>query len=245
MLSPYGLDLIDNCQTCQSRPGRLFCNLSTEALQALEGIKCVTAYPKGAVLFVEGQMPSGIFVLCQGTVKMSVYGRDGKKLIVKIAQAGDVLGLSATLSGQAYELSAETVEPCQVNFVKRNYFLQFLKAYPDACLKVTEQLSENYRIACDEVRSLGLLHTADQRLAKLLVEWSCGNAGAGSAEPCLELAVTREEIGQLIGTTRETVIRILADLKRRNIVQLHGSTLVIRDLSGLREIAGWQRSELN
>jgi CRP/FNR family transcriptional regulator len=235
VLSPYGLDIIETCLSCTVRPERLFCNLSAEALQAFETIKYPTAYPKGAVLFVEGQLPGGIFLLCQGRVKMSICASDGKTLIVKITEPGELLGLSATLSGKPYELTAETVEPCQVNFVKRNDFLHFLREHPDACFRVAEQLSEKYRIACQELRSLGSSRTADQKLAKLLLEWSCKN---GEPENCLELALTQEEIGQVIGTTRETVIRVFADLKKRQILEGKGSSLVIRDSSKLREIAG-------
>jgi CRP/FNR family transcriptional regulator, cyclic AMP receptor protein len=159
VLSPYGLDIIESCLSCQMRPERLFCDLSAEALYAFEAIRYSTAYPKGAVLFVEGQVPSGIFVLCQGRVKMSICASDGKTLIVKITEPGEVLGLSATVSGKPYELTAETVEPCQINFVKRDDFLRFLKRYSDACFKFAEQLSKKYHTACDELRSLGLSHS--------------------------------------------------------------------------------------
>ena len=103
MLSPYGLDIIESCLTCKTRSERLFCDLPAAALQTFESIKYATAYPKGAVLFVEGQAPRGIFVLCKGRVKMSICATDGKTLIVKIAEPGEVLGLSATVSGKPYE----------------------------------------------------------------------------------------------------------------------------------------------
>jgi CRP/FNR family transcriptional regulator, cyclic AMP receptor protein len=137
-----------------------------------------------------------------------------------------------------HELSAETVEPCQVNFVARHYFLGFLKEYPDACFKVAELLSEKYRIACNEVRWLGLSRTADQRLAKLLLEWSHKKGETSEPDGWLERALTLEEIGQLIGTTRETVIRTFAEFKKQQILEGKGSRLVIRDMSRLREIAG-------
>jgi CRP/FNR family transcriptional regulator len=222
------------------RPERLFCDLSPEAVQAFEAVKCATAYPKSTVLFAEGQMPSAIFVPCSGRVKMSVCAGDGKMLLVRIAEPGEVLGLSATVSGQPYELTAETLESCQVNFVKRHDLLRFLKDHPEACFKVAEQLSETFRTACKEVRSLGLSRTAGQRLAKLLLEWSNKNGGPGY---CLELTLTQEEIGQMIGTSRETVIRTLADLKKRMIVEGQGSRLVIRDRSGLMAIAGLRQAE--
>jgi CRP/FNR family transcriptional regulator, cyclic AMP receptor protein len=237
MFSPYGLDITENCGDCKMRPQRLFCDLSTEALQAFEAIKCATAYPRGAVLFVEGEAPSGIFVLCKGTVKLSTCSDVGKVLIVRLAKAGDILGLSATLSGEAYELTAETTESCQVNFVRRNEYLCFLRTYPEACFKVAQQISEGYRVACQEARWVGLTRTADQRLAKLLLDWSQGN-DAAQPESYVELTFTQEQIGQLIGTTRETVTRVMREFRNRHIIELAGPVLIIRNRSELEEIAG-------
>ena len=237
MLSPYGLDIIESCLTCKTRTERLFCDLPASALQAFENIKYATAYPKGAVLFVEGQAPRGIFVLCKGRVKLSICAPDGKTLIVKIADPGEVLGLSASVSGKPYELTAETVDPCQVNFVKREDFLRFLKEHPDACFKVAEQLSEKYNTACHEVRSLGLSHSAGEKLARLLLEWSSRNGETAKQEPRLKLALTHEEIAQMIGTSRETVTRLFGDLKKRQILQTKGSTLVIRNKAALKLLA--------
>jgi len=237
VLSPYGLDIIESCLTCKTRTERLFCDLPASALQAFENIKYATAYPKGAVLFVEGQAPRGIFVLCKGRVKLSICAPDGKTLIVKIADPGEVLGLSASVSGKPYELTAETVDPCQVNFVKREDFLRFLKEHPDACFKVAEQLSEKYNTACHEVRSLGLSHSAGEKLARLLLEWSSRNGEASKNEPRVKLALTHEEIAQMIGTSRETVTRLFGDLKKRQILQTKGSTLVIRNKAALKMLA--------
>jgi CRP/FNR family cyclic AMP-dependent transcriptional regulator len=210
MLSPYGLDIIENCLTCKMRVEHIFCDLPATALQAFENIKYATAYPKGAVLFVEGQSPRGIFVLCKGRVKLSICSTDGKTLILKIAEPGEVLGLSASVSGKPYELTAETVDPCQVNFVKREDFLRFLRENSDACLRVAEQLSGKYNSVCREIRALGLSHSAAEKLAKLLLEWSARNGEAAKAEPRLKLALTHEEIAPMIGTSRETVTRLFA-----------------------------------
>jgi CRP/FNR family cyclic AMP-dependent transcriptional regulator len=238
VLSPYGLEIVESCLTCKLRAERIFCDLPNSALQAFENIKYATAYPKGAVLFVEGQSPRGIFVLCKGRVKMSICSTDGKTLILKIAEPGEVLGLSATVSGKPYELTAETIDPCQVNFVKREDFLRFLKEHGDACFRVAEQLSEKYNNACHEVRSLGLSHSAAEKLAKLLLEWSGRNGETAKLEPRLKLALTHEEIAQMIGTSRETVTRLFAELKKRQIIQSKGSTLFIRNKAALKMMAG-------
>jgi CRP/FNR family cyclic AMP-dependent transcriptional regulator len=232
VLSPYGLEIIESCVTCKLRADKIFCNLPTHAVQALEAIKYTTAYPKGAVLFVEGQAPRGVFILCRGRVKLSICSSDGKTLILKIAEAGEVLGLSASVSGKPYELTAETLDPCQVNFVKREDFLRFLREHNDVCLRVAEQLSEKYNTACHEIRSLGLSHSAAEKLAKLLLEWSVKNGGARQPDR-LKLTLTHEEIAQMIGTSRETVTRLFADFKKRQLIQLKGSTLVIRNRAAL------------
>ncbi len=155
---------------------------------------------------------------------------------MELAEPGEVLGLSATISGKPHEVTAETIDPCQVNFVKRDDFLRFLKDDVQACFKVAEQLSERYHDACHEVRSLGLSHSAHEKLANLLLEWS-SKGDAAKPETRLKLRHTHEEIANMIGTSRETVTRLLAEMKRRQIVELKGSTLVIRNAAALRKMA--------
>ena len=237
MLSPYGMEIIESCLTCKLRADRIFCDLSPAALQNFENIKFASAYPQGAVLFVEGQMPRGIFVLCKGTVKLSINSPGGRTMIVKLAEPGEVLGMSATISGKPYEVTAETIDPCQINFVKRDDFLKFLKDDVEACFKVAQQLGEKYHNACKEVRSLGLSHSAAEKLATLLLEWGAKNGESAKPEPRLKIRLTHEEIAQMIGTSRETVTRLFAELKKRQIVQSKGSTLVIRNSSALKDIA--------
>jgi CRP/FNR family cyclic AMP-dependent transcriptional regulator len=237
MLSPYGMEVVESCITCKLRADRLFCNLPPATLQTFENIKFATAYPPGAVLFVEGQQPRGVFVLCKGSIKISINSPSGRTMIVKLAEPGEVLGLSATISGKPYEVTAETIDPCQVNFVKRDDFLKFLKDDVDVCFKVAEQLSEKYHNACKEVRSLGLSHSAAEKLATLLLEWSAKSGETAEREPRLKVRLTHEEIAQMIGTSRETVTRLFADLKKQHILESKGSTLVIRNPAALSDIA--------
>ena len=194
MLSPYGMEVVESCITCKLRADRLFCNLPAATLQTFENIKFATAYPPGAVLFVEGQQPRSIFVLCKGTIKISINSPSGRTMIVKLAEPGEVLGLSATISGKPYEVTAETIDPCQVNFVKRDDFLKFLKDDVDVCFKVAEQLSEKYHNACKEVRSLGLSHSAAEKLAALLLEWSAKSGETAEREPRLKVRLDRKSV---------------------------------------------------
>jgi CRP/FNR family transcriptional regulator len=216
------------------RAEHIFCDLPTTALQSFESIKFATAYPPGAVLFLEGQEPHGIYVLCKGRVKLSICSMDGKTLILKIADAGEVLGLSASIIGKPYELTAETVGPCQITFVKREDFLRFLSGNDEACLRVAEQMGEKYYAVCRNIRSLVLSGSAAERLAKLILEWVAKDGENGKTETRIKLSQTHEEIAQMIGTSRETVTRLFAEMRMQHIAHLKGSTLVVHDKAALK-----------
>ncbi|MCI0387334.1 MAG: Crp/Fnr family transcriptional regulator [Acidobacteria bacterium] len=236
MRTPYGIEIIESCLTCSLRADRMFCDLPAETLSAFDAISYVNLHPRGAVLFVEGQEPRGIYVVCGGRVKLSTCGTDGKTIITHIAEAGEVLGLSATISGQPHEVTAELLEPGQTNFVRRDDFMRFLREHSEACLRVAEHLSRHYHDACTQIRSLGLSQSAAEKLAKHLIEWSAKGVDTGQGIR-LKLTLTQEEIAEIIGTSRETVTRLLADFKKKQIVQLRGSTLQILDRDALKALA--------
>jgi CRP/FNR family transcriptional regulator, cyclic AMP receptor protein len=237
MRAPYGLEIIENCLTCPHREERLFCHLSPPAVQRLAGITAASSYPKGATLFVEEQAARGVFILCNGRVKLSTSSVDGRTLIVRIAEPGEVLGLPATVTGKPYELTAEVIEPTQANFIARADFLEFLREHGEVALRVAQQLGETYHAAVAEMRSIGLSHSAAEKLARFLLDW-CASHGSETPEIRATLTLTHEEIGQMIGASRETVTRIFADFKKKRLLQVKGSTLIVCDKSGLETLAG-------
>lgn len=232
MNSPYGLPCVENCLTCHLRSENFFCSLPKESLEAFNQVKHATVFPEGAVIFVEGQTPRGIFMLCQGQAKLSTSVSDGKTFILRIAKPGDVLGLHATIRNRPYEVTVETMQPCQVNFVSREDFLPFLKKHGDACLQAAKHISRDYQDACDVFRSVGLSHSISERLAKfLLVSSAEGSVAKGVVRS--KLALTHEDISQLLGTSRETISRTLAEFRKKGIVELKGSTLIVHNKAAL------------
>lgn len=236
MLSPYGFELVENCQDCPVRAEGFLCQLGPTPLKALDSITFRNAYPEGAVLFMEGQPPRGVFILCRGRVKLSMTSEDGKTVILRIIKPGQALGLHATISGVPYQARAETMEPCQVNFVRREDFLRFLREHPEASIRAAQQLSHSYQAACEQIRSLGLTHSAQQKLANFLLEWS--TKGQDSKQGIrVKMTLTHEEIGQILGTSRETVTRTLGEFRSRQLAILRGSTLLIQNKLGLESLA--------
>jgi CRP/FNR family transcriptional regulator, cyclic AMP receptor protein len=236
MKSPYGLDILDNCMTCPVREQHIFCNLSPPMVQRLNDITSSAIYPRGAMLFMEGQQGRGAFVLCTGKAKLSTTSRDGTTIITKISEHGDVLGLSATISSHPYEVTAEMMEPGQANFIPADALFQFLHDYGEVAIRVAQQLSHNYYSAYEEIRTLGLTHSPGQKFAKLLLEWSA-ERGDSTHSLHLHLLLTHSEIGEMIGTTRETVSRLFATFKRKQFIQSNGANLVILNKPALEGMA--------
>jgi CRP/FNR family transcriptional regulator, cyclic AMP receptor protein len=236
MPSPYNLALVEHCSQCSQRQTNGgFCNMAAEPVEALDSMKFTGAYPKGALLFVEGEQPRGVFVLCRGRAKLTTTSTEGRTLIVKIAGPGEILGVSAAILGRPYEVSAETLEASQVSFIRRDDFLHFLNAYPEACMHTAQQLSEKYESAQREIRSLGLAHTTSEKLARLLLSWSASGEETPQGTR-LQVLLTHEEIGQMIGTTRETVTRLLSEFKRKKLISMKGSSLFLLATGEMREM---------
>src|SRR5690242_6415766 len=154
-----------SCFDCTLRPDRIFCDLPSEALEAFDHIKELWVPHRGTVLFEEGRPPRGVYVLCDGRVKLSVCSEKGKRLTMRIAGPGEVLGLSACLSGTPYEVTAETLDDARVTFIRRKELLKFLREHREACMQVVHLLSEDLHTAYSRVRAVGMVRTRRSALA--------------------------------------------------------------------------------
>jgi CRP/FNR family transcriptional regulator len=235
--TPYGLEIMENCHSCKLRQDGWFCALSNEALRAFSVATRPAIYPGGAVLFVEGQAARGAFVLCSGKVKLSTTSREGKVLIFKMAQAGEVLGLSAVITGQPYEFTAETSGPCQVNFVERRSLLRLMERHGELGLHSAKTLSREFQSVFRDIHELVLARSSVGKLARLLLSWTPVKECMEGPEPKIRSCMTHEEMAQMIGASRETVTRLLNELKKKELIRLEGSTLVIRNRPALEAMA--------
>jgi CRP/FNR family cyclic AMP-dependent transcriptional regulator len=233
MRAPYGVELTEDCKTCTMRKNGFFCQLPPSALQAFSNVKFTTVYPADAVLFVEGQGSRGVYMLCKGRVKLTMNSSDGKTLIVGICEPGELLGLNAVVSGEPYELTIEALEPCQVNFVRRDDFLKLVREHPEISAAAMRQLSTGYRQACQEIRYLGLSQSAREKVAQFLLETSAKGQQTSQGKR-FQLGLTHEEISQVVGISRETVTRTMTQFKDKLLIVTKGSTVVIRNEAGLK-----------
>jgi CRP/FNR family transcriptional regulator, cyclic AMP receptor protein len=224
------------CGSCAIKNKNFFCNLSNDALRAFEKIKISMGYARGERLFTQGQPGAGVYMLCSGRAKLSICSKDGKYLILRLAHEGELLGLRSTLSNRTHQATAETLEPCQVNFISKKDFLKFIREYPDASQNLIKQLANNYSRACEQVRSLSLARSAAEKLARLFVTLLNGQ-NHGQTTATLETKLTHEEIGSMINASRETVTRLLKEFKRSDLISVTGSRITINDIPRLAAFA--------
>jgi CRP/FNR family cyclic AMP-dependent transcriptional regulator len=236
MRTPYGLEVIESCMGCKASREGFFCRFSAPVLRSVDEASHHSVMPAGVLLFVEGQTPRGVFILCSGTVKLSTTSKEGKVLILKQAETGEVLGLSAAISGTNYEMTAETASACQLNFIGRPDLMSLLQNESEVGVHAALWLSREFQGAYRDIHDLVLARSSSGKLARLLL--SCAPPGMQvSQELHLRSAMTHEEMAQRIGSSRETVTRLLSDLKKKRLIRLEGATLVIRDRTGLEALA--------
>ena len=234
MRGPYDFELSENCRSCKFRRNGFFCQLSADELKGFDAIKHVSTYPAGAILFLELQKSRGIYLLCEGQVKLSFSSSQGKTLVLRIAKPGEVLGLLSAVSGNPYEVTAETLRPCQVAFVSSNDFQQFLRKHPAVFQRVASHLGWEYKTACEQLCVVGLGTFVFERMAKFLLNWSIKGGASGDGAR-FTLPLTHEEIAEHNGITRESVTRALSEFRDRGLIESHGSTFAIADREALQE----------
>ena len=214
----------ESCLTCKDRHEDWFCNLSPQALAEFDGLGMHMTVPSGGTLFFEAQPARSVYILCSGHVKLTTSSKDGKTLLVRIAKPGDVLGLSAAISGTPYEITAQTLDPVQVKSFQRQDFLYFIERYVEGSMQAAKMLNKEYRDALSDAIRLALSSSISARVAKLLLAMT---SEQDDPKPRFTMSLTHEDLANMLGTTRESVTRVLSDMKRKEIIAIKGVSMTL------------------
>jgi CRP/FNR family cyclic AMP-dependent transcriptional regulator len=214
---------------------QLLKGLSPETVQTFESAKQTRSLPKNALIFAEGDKPEAVYLLREGRARLILDLGRKREQVVRIAEPKEVLGLSATIANEPYEVSIKTMTPCRVDFIDRQKFLSLLHEQPEVCFRVVQLLGQNVHVSCDLFRHYDKAPTASAKLARLLLSWS-EEAEETTDGVRLKLPLTHENISRIIGTSRETVTRLFSQFKEQQIVRLEGSMLLIRQKAKLETL---------
>jgi CRP/FNR family transcriptional regulator, cyclic AMP receptor protein len=235
--SPFNLQVIESCYDCANRESGLVCKLPQSAVRELNTIRQSAFYPRGVVLYAEGETPRGIYILCSGEVRLTARYENGNEVILHLATRGDILGLSNAISREPHRVRAETLSACQIGFISRLPFLQFLRAHPDAALRIAEHLSTELHKAWEQVQLVTLASSSNARLVRFLLAWAATHGQEFAEGASLALFMTHEEIAQSIGVSRETVSRALAALREEKLITFSRGHIVLLHPEKLKSLA--------
>lgn len=226
---------INDNQDFKPRANHLLEGLSQEAARAFEEIKQSNIYPSGVTLFYEGSAPQGIYILSDGRAKLVLNPDKNRAQIIRISEPGEVLGLSAAIAGEPYEMTAETLAPCRIDFVSRKELLRFLHEKPEVCFRVVQLLGQTLHESYEQFCLFDKHLSAATKLAYVILNW-CAEGLETKEGIRVEIPLTHEGIARMIGTSRETVTRTLLKLRSKRLIGIEGSTLLIRKKAELEKL---------
>lgn len=229
-------DLEDN-ESANESAAQIPCDSGLSGVRGLDNVKVSKYYPRGSVLFVEGQRPQGVYVLCEGRAKVSIASAEGRTFVLRVAEPGDILGLNSVLTGRPSEANVETLERCRIDFVSREDLLKLLARDRKACLGVAHALGNKLTGVMGHARLLLLSQSAPEKLARLLIRWSDKHGKRTTQGIRINSSLTHEEIAQMICASRETVTRVLGEFKRKHIVSLIDNAIFVRNRKALEAVA--------
>jgi CRP/FNR family cyclic AMP-dependent transcriptional regulator len=232
---PRRIAVPDDCVSCALRQTGDFCNLPATLMMKFSAMGHLTLYPANATLLTEGEMPRGVYIACSGRSKLSIEARDGKTIILKITGDRQVMGLSSVVAGTPSPITVTTIELCQIKFVERERFLDLIENDSHAALACAGMLAREITTSFDDVHELLLARSSTEKLARLLLSWVSNEPRNRELRVATEF--THEEIAQMIGSSRETVTRLLTVMKKKELIRLEGATLIIPNRIALQAIA--------
>ncbi len=221
-----------DCQTCKSRLLGVMCNLEDSAIQDCNLHKTTNLYQKGQVIFYQGNQAYGLYCIFSGRVKLYKSGVDGKQQIIRIAGPGELLGYRSILADEPYSSTAEALEEATICCIDRNAFSQILPKHPELAVNIIKKLAKELRAAEDLATSIAQ-KSVRERMAELLLMLKETYGTPGKKGVRIDLQLSREEMGEMIGITQETAIRLLSEFKQDKMIDVKEREITILDPKAL------------
>ena len=225
------------CETCGSRSESLFSGISEVHLCQLSENKSCIKYKKGQVIFYEGTRPLGLFCVNEGKIKIYKDGSQGKEPIINFATNGSFLGYRALLSEELYAASASVIEDATVCFIPKADFLKVFSEDANFVNKLMKAVCHEIGVLEEKVINLAQKSVRERLATTLLMLREAFGLDGGDKTDLIDLALSREDLANIVGTATETVIRLLADFKEEKLIATEGKKIKILSVKGLAKAA--------
>lgn len=224
-----------NCHSCKARLLGIFSEMNLDDVMWLDEIKQCKTYKKGDLIFQEGHYPKGLFCVHAGKMKVAQLGDDGKEQIVHLIHTGNVMGHRAILGNDQYSCSSVAMENSQVCFIPKESFERMLQNNAKLALKIAHLLSDELKDLEKKVTH-SVQHSVKSRLAESILELM-KNYGFMSDGMTIDVKVTREDLANLVGTSRETATRYLYEFQNDGVLLLDKKQIKIVNIKLLKQFS--------
>jgi CRP/FNR family transcriptional regulator len=223
----------DKCHGCDSRSSSIFCSLNENELDNLSSSKGMNYYKKEQSVFIEGTLPTGLFCIKSGKVKISKIGLDGKKQTVRFLKKGDVIGYRSLLSSERYQASAIALENSEVCFFQKNIINHVLKDDALVRNKIIKLMANDIKLAEQKIVDLAQ-RSVKQRICSSLLNL-INVYGFKKDQKTIDIQLSRKQLSEIVGAEPETVSRLLSELSQEKITLSKKNYIEIININQLRK----------
>jgi CRP-like cAMP-binding protein len=217
----------------------LFKGLSDRELREIAELAKVRKYPARVAIVTQGEPALALFAIVQGRVKVVSCSPDGRDTVLGIMDEGEVFGEIALIDGGPRSATCTALERCELVAIDRAPFLALLETSPSIAIKLLHVLAERLRRLSQRSEDAAFLDVPS-RLARSLLDLATRfgeRAPSPSSGIFITLKLSQQELGELVGATRESVNKHLSDWTRQGFLKLQDGRMVIADIDSVRRIA--------
>lgn len=218
------------CQHCKNKlcasKVTIFSTLSREELEDIVSLIGHKTYRKGEIVFLEGEKSNSLYIINEGQIKLFKYTKEGKEQILHILSEGEFFGEISLLKEEEVAFNAEAITPLKICTLTKEKLNNILLQRPEISVKILESVGERLSKVEKLVKNLATIDV-EARMAALLMEFKEQYGVKTSKGIEIKLPLTREDMANYIGVTRETISRKLAKFQQEGFIQLIGNKKIV------------------
>lgn len=212
----------------------IFSELNNEYLEKIHNISILRKYGKGRIIFMEGEPGEAFFYVKSGLVKISKLSRDGREHILHILNEGHIFAEITLFNKTEYPATAEVLEEAEIGMIKNEDLEKVIIQNPELSLQLIKYLNRRLEEAHVKIRNLALYDTYG-RTAQALIKLAEDYGRKSSRGIELDLNISRQELANIVGTTRETVTRALTAFRKEKAIDIDKNTIILTDLEKVKD----------
>jgi CRP-like cAMP-binding protein len=228
--------VIADCEGCPQRPYSDICDMVPAVENSSVVMRRRAMYQAGQYVFYEGHVSLGLYVVCQGRVKLTRVNKKGRQRLVGIVDSGKLVEKQAFQEQSIHQVTCEVMQPSQICLLDRTHFLKILQSHGELAVHLVQILSKEISQVMG-VADRFVFTPAKERLARVLLELNDRFGRPVIEGMFIDLNLSREDLAQMAAVTVETVVRLLHDFQDKRLITIQGRNIIILSPERLGKIA--------